>query len=114
MNLMIPFQYSKLLFFVNIVAYFLLSKQIWILYDQLLFSFHMKVNRCRHLFSIGGQLFTFIGKFYEGKNSNFDRRVFIQGVSENTDTFLSFPALVLIIAQTLLGVRITSISIGPV
>ena len=28
----------------------------------------MKVNRCRHLFSIGGQLFTFIRKLYEGKN----------------------------------------------
>ena len=37
----------------------------------------MKVNRCRHLFSIGGQLLTFIKKFYEGKNSNFGRRVFI-------------------------------------
>ena len=30
----------------------------------------------------------------------------IQGVSENTDTFLSLPALVLITAQTLLGARI--------
>ena len=28
----------------------------------------MKVNHCRHLFSIGGQLLTFIKKFYEGKN----------------------------------------------
>ena len=37
----------------------------------------MKVNRCRHLFSIGGQLLTFIRKFYEGKNSNFGRKVFI-------------------------------------
>ena len=27
----------------------------------------MKVNHCRHLFSIGGQLLTFIRKFYEGK-----------------------------------------------
>ena len=40
-------------------------------------SFHMKVNRCRHLFSIGGQLLTFIRKSYEGKKSNFDRMVFI-------------------------------------
>ena len=37
----------------------------------------MKVNRCRHLFSIGGQILTFIRKFYEGKKSNFGRRVFI-------------------------------------
>ena len=37
----------------------------------------MKVNRCRHLFSIGGQILTFIRKFYEGKNPNFGRRVFI-------------------------------------
>ena len=37
----------------------------------------MKVNRCRHLFSIGGQLLTFIRKFYEGKKSNFGRRLFI-------------------------------------
>ena len=37
----------------------------------------MKVNRCRHLFSIGGQLLTFIGNFYEGKNSNFGRKVFM-------------------------------------
>ena len=36
----------------------------------------MKVNRCRHLFSIGGQLLTFIRKFYEGRQSNFGRRVF--------------------------------------
>ena len=37
----------------------------------------MKVNRCRHLFSIGGQLLTFIKKFYEGKQSNFGRRIFV-------------------------------------
>ena len=37
----------------------------------------MKVNRCRHLFSIGGHILAFIRKFYEGKNSNFGRRVFI-------------------------------------
>ena len=37
----------------------------------------MKVNRCRHLFSIGDQILTFIRKFYEGKKSNFGRRVFI-------------------------------------
>ena len=37
----------------------------------------MKVNRCRHLFSIGGQILTFIRKFYEGEKSNFGRRVFI-------------------------------------
>ena len=37
----------------------------------------MKINRCRHLFSIGGQLLTFIRKFYEGKKSNFGRRVFM-------------------------------------
>ena len=37
----------------------------------------MKVNRCRHLFSIRGQILTFIRKFYEGKKSNFGRRVFI-------------------------------------
>ena len=37
----------------------------------------MKVNRYRHLFSIGGQLHTFIRKFYEGKNWNFRRRIFI-------------------------------------
>ena len=37
----------------------------------------MKVNRCRHLFSICGQLLTFIRKFYEGKKSYFGRRVFI-------------------------------------
>ena len=37
----------------------------------------MKVNRCRHLFSIGGQLLTFIRKFCEGKNSNFGRKVFL-------------------------------------
>ena len=30
----------------------------------------------------------------------------IQGVSENTNTFLSLPALVFIIAQTLLGAGI--------
>ena len=36
----------------------------------------MKVNRCRHLFSIGGQLLTFIEEFYEIKNSSFDRRIF--------------------------------------
>ena len=39
------------------------------------YSFHMKVNRCRHLFSIAGQLLILIRKFNEGKNSNFDRRV---------------------------------------
>ena len=27
----------------------------------------MKVNRCRHLFSIDGQILAFIRKFYEGK-----------------------------------------------
>ena len=37
----------------------------------------MKVNRCQHLFSIGGQILAFIRKFYEGNNSNFGRRVFI-------------------------------------
>ena len=37
----------------------------------------MKVNLCRHLFSIGCQLLTFIRKFYEGKNSDFGHRVFI-------------------------------------
>ena len=37
----------------------------------------MKVNRCRHLFSIGGQILTFMRKFYEGKESNFGRRAFI-------------------------------------
>ena len=37
----------------------------------------MNVNLCRHLFSIGGQLLTFIRKFYEGKKSNFGNRVFI-------------------------------------
>ena len=37
----------------------------------------MKVNRCRHLFSIRGQILTFIRKFYEGKKSNFGRMVFI-------------------------------------
>ena len=38
----------------------------------------MKVNRCRHLFSIGGQLLlTFIKKFYEGKKTNFGRRIFV-------------------------------------
>ena len=30
----------------------------------------------------------------------------IQGVSENTDTFLSLPSLVVITAKTLLGARI--------
>ena len=77
-NLTTSFQYSsKLLFFLNIVTYFVLSKQIWILYDQLFQSFHMKVNRCRHLFSIGGQLLTFIKKFYEGQKSNFGCRIFV-------------------------------------
>ena len=37
----------------------------------------MKVNRWRHLFSIDGQLLTFIKKFYEGKKSNFGRRIFV-------------------------------------
>ena len=37
----------------------------------------MKVNRCRHLFSIGSQLLTSIRKLCEGKKSNFGRRVFI-------------------------------------
>ena len=37
----------------------------------------MKLNRCRHVFSIGGQILTFIRKFYEGKKSNFGRMVFI-------------------------------------
>ena len=36
----------------------------------------MKVNRCRHLLSIGGQLLTIIRKFYEGKKYNFGRREF--------------------------------------
>ena len=35
-NLTTSFQYSsKLLFFLNIVTYFVLSKQIWILNDKL-------------------------------------------------------------------------------
>ena len=39
-NLTTCFQYSsKLLFFLNIVTYFVLSKQIWILYDQLFLEF---------------------------------------------------------------------------
>ena len=37
----------------------------------------MKVNRCRHLFSIGGQLLTFIKTFYEGKTSHCGRRIFV-------------------------------------
>ena len=36
----------------------------------------MKVNRCRHLFSIGGQILTFINKFYEGK-----KRILVVGHS---------------------------------
>ena len=36
----------------------------------------MKVNRCRHLSSIGGQLLTFIKKFHEGKN-----RILVVGYS---------------------------------
>ena len=38
--------------------------------------------------------------------SFFGEYVSIQGVSENTDTLLSLPALVLLTAQTLLGARI--------
>ena len=67
---MTSFQYSSKLFFLKIVTYFVLSKQIWLLCDQLFFkSFHMKVCKSlsASLFSIGGQLLTFIRKFYEGK-----------------------------------------------
>ena len=69
----------KLLFFLNIVSYFVFSKQIWILYDQLFLEFPYEgksVWRCRHLFSIGGKLLTFIRKFLEGKN-----RILVVGYS---------------------------------
>ena len=36
----------------------------------------MKVNSSRHLFSIGGQILTFIRKFYEGK-----KRILVLGYS---------------------------------
>ena len=70
-------QYWSMLFFLNIVTYFVLSKQIWVPNGKLFFNgFHMKVNRCRHLFSKGGQILTFIRKFYEGKN-----RILVVGYS---------------------------------
>ena len=71
-------QYSSmLLFFLNIVTYFVLSKQIWILYDQLFLEFpyegkslsaslqHRRPNSYLHK------------EILRRKKSNFGRRVFI-------------------------------------
>ena len=50
------------------------------------------------------QLDDVIGQIYDVTNPRPDTQ--IQGVSENTDTFLSLPALVFITAQRSLGARI--------
>ena len=51
------------------------NKYGYLLYEQLFLEF--PYEGCRHLFSIGGQLLTFIRKFYEGKKKNVCRRVSI-------------------------------------
>ena len=60
----------KLLFFLNIVTYFVSTycqNKYGYFATNFFYSFNIKANRCRHLFSIGGQLLTFIRKFYEEK-----------------------------------------------
>ena len=77
-NLTISFQYSsKLLFFLNIVTSFVLSKHIWILYDQLFKEFpykgkslsaslqHRRPTSCLHkeilrFFYFGRRIFIFV------------------------------------------------------
>ena len=46
-------------------------------FRRLLADLVLYIYGYRHLFSIGGQILTFMRKFYEGKKSNFGRWVFI-------------------------------------
>ena len=71
-------QYSSmLLFFLNIVTYFVLSKQIWILYDQLFLEFPYKGKSLSASLQHRRPNSYLPKEILRRKKSNFGRRVFI-------------------------------------
>ena len=77
-NLTTSFQYSsKLLCFLNIVTYFVLSKQIWILHDQLFLEFPYEGKSLSASLQHRRPTYYLYKEILRRKKSNFGRRVFI-------------------------------------